>query len=1810
MATSTLVVGFSELSVESFQSVVTARGIDRVIVVGSNTDFSGDALGAATSKAASVQSAGIEVLLSQQDSSISISKQKFADLRSSGLTFLVDPGLDSFSEANTFLLPASWSTNGHASYGSEEVVFNNFNFDSLTLNSIGSEAAFLTNAFTTQPTFTVSGGFDSNQPASDLGGTIKVNFTAAEFVEYLREEANSEFSNPSNLVVTDQPEASITFAGYGVIDCSVSQFNSFTSKVSNHQVLGEARTTPGGANNNFRWNTGGTIDAEHALLLPNHGILPGTAGAVELVDTAANISLVLPQLTIGQLSSFNSIRTSNGGEIPVSLETLEKLNEAGRNGVSWATNNDVSTETLSFVVNASSISQALGNNFSTAELDNYGATLSTSNVSKISADILSEEDLVAASNLVSRGIAIDGEIRGLSLNLENGQYVLNLLQDPSSTVTTSNITLSETPANIKAVLLDPDNGSFLSGITKLESTNSPAAIEVSYSQFLSLANIDGSGNLAELSASELAAFQDSFFGTSGISFENIEFVVSGTAEELNNLFNLFGSDFSGIANGVTFRVTDGGELNLNSEQLDKLDGRVYGAVNLVDDSDGIGDSLSKAIPDSVKDIISSESITYLSVDEFRNLPAYADFDQLNILDTEINIIRALNYGTLDDRISGLVYTGDEGSDNALTLTAKQAENLGSFEVLKGTLDADGLLTSNSSALVIRDRASAIANFLESGDIPTGVSSFSLNESAGRTIYLDYNQSNALANLIQDGIADISGTTWDDDAIPPLSNDPTLSGLVFEDESLSTRLGAVESSLDDIVEDLENVTSDLNTLTSDVDAGFSAVASDISELTSDVDAGFSAVASDISELTSDVDAGFSAVASDISELTSDVDAGFSAVASDISELTSDVDAGFSAVTSDISNLTDMVYDVSENVSYLTDMVYDVSESTLDISDNVLDLASDLATLSDQVSDLSEDVSDISIDVGTIQTDELEIVKLSVRRSEGLSLEGSASSVADVLSGITGYSADITLTTAHTASQLAAINNASTGTLNVIKSANISGTVATLKEALNGISDYSGDVEILFDSGDNGVLATDINTLSNSLDLDATVLRAEDALEISGGIDDVYTSIVTNKPSLSSSSVVLTAAVTDTDGSYVEKINAIEYRVASLEGSITASAEILSELSLTAAQPLSITVNDDAESILQAGTINSIATNTTNTISIEETVIITGSLDQLYNLTSNDLIQDYESSAANITPAIEDESGLSAGKLSNVASAFDGTVTAVISGSLSNLSSGLSTENTDSITITVDDALDAETQLSDLNALRDHTSASVTASISGDLSEFATLDTAGTDSITITVDDALDAETQLSDLNALRDHTSASVTASISGDLSEFATLDTASTDSITITVDDSLDAETQLSDLNALRDHTNASVTASISGDLSEFATLDTASTDSITITVDDYCSLSDVEALSEKTSVGIITVIRDTATAFNSLFASDPEVLDEYLSTATTVQITDWSGGVADISAWADADLTATLELIVSSDLTITDAQAETLNFIDKITIDGSHELTLSADSFSPTAATSSFADLTAIESTDSSSSVVIADNADNTGSTIDLLQIESISGLGDFQVYGDSGINIIQLSTTLTTSGKAEIDLGSDSEEDVLIFNVDPEEFLSIDSTDTLEYTKVSNFATNSDSLGIYNGETELSQTVQPYRVLGAYSRDVTQSGWLLEDDISEPSTREADPSYDEVSEVREAIAGAIAATSDTVDEVLFTNYVWDRDTSTYDAYLFGASLGNTERSDLDTDDADLGVVSIAKLVDIGETIGGLSSRNLTYKPDELLST
>ena len=96
MNSSTLLVSLDGIEVESFQQVVQARGIDRVIVVTDSTAFSDSAISATVSAVSAVNSyvPSVELALNSGNS-LTISDTSLNTIQSAGLRFINDPGLQS-----------------------------------------------------------------------------------------------------------------------------------------------------------------------------------------------------------------------------------------------------------------------------------------------------------------------------------------------------------------------------------------------------------------------------------------------------------------------------------------------------------------------------------------------------------------------------------------------------------------------------------------------------------------------------------------------------------------------------------------------------------------------------------------------------------------------------------------------------------------------------------------------------------------------------------------------------------------------------------------------------------------------------------------------------------------------------------------------------------------------------------------------------------------------------------------------------------------------------------------------------------------------------------------------------------------------------------------------------------------------------------------------------------------------------------------------------------------------------------------------------------------------------------------------------------------------------------------------------------------------------------------------------------------------------------------------------------------------------------------------------------------------------------
>ena len=137
---------------------------------------------------------------------------------------------------------------------------------------------------------------------------------------------------------------------------------------------------------------------------------------------------------------------------------------------------------------------------------------------------------------------------------------------------------------------------------------------------------------------------------------NIELVVNGNANEIQLIIDNYGSLLSNFPAGLTFNVNYGGELNLTSEQLDVLDARINGLVNIKASNESIANLLNNAVSTTIKSIETTDDQNLaINIDQFRNVPTYYS-SNIIIKDTEDNIVSALDEDLLDDRVEYLVVT--------------------------------------------------------------------------------------------------------------------------------------------------------------------------------------------------------------------------------------------------------------------------------------------------------------------------------------------------------------------------------------------------------------------------------------------------------------------------------------------------------------------------------------------------------------------------------------------------------------------------------------------------------------------------------------------------------------------------------------------------------------------------------------------------------------------------------------------------------------------------------------------------------------------------------------------------------------------------------------------------------------------------------------------------------------------------------------------------------------------------------------------------------------------------------------------------
>ncbi|MFM2174263.1 MAG: hypothetical protein RLZZ54_2190, partial [Cyanobacteriota bacterium] len=870
-----LIVSLEGLKLINLQQVVTARGIDQVLVVDTPTGFAqGGIAGVASASAlrSANPSVGFQFAFAGGESAVSLSAPVYSALVASGFSFVNDVGLTSFTDALVVTASsvelsqtgAAIKTTGTGSSTSYQLT--SFNggvtgalaglaplFDAVEGGQITTFS--LAAAVGTRPTLVSDGGWSAIRTLSNLNGSVKVNLSAAEFQEIARRnglgtsdassaliavtDSNDVLVGPaatplaasdnagalqlltlplpiaasSNNILNGVVTSTTPTAGLNVVTepgvtagaTGVASINNYTTStaataatqltVNGFRISGALITQLAGVGKqlgDYRLsgesasgvtgkylliNEGDVIlTAKEFRSLPAEGVVTVRANTVNaategapkdtrliLADTAANISLLLPQLTSQQLASISELRvTASGAGTPlepvqVSVARLKELDTATSTNSIDTTAGLVSASNVRFAVSGSLAElTASGLISNTGALNGYwaGSTnadgtanlVSQIKCVEVALELQSGDQPVSLADLerlqvLQQSLGAERPLLlqapGVSLTVEGYQSLLEI----GALLPPGRFSIVDTPARIAELLLE---GGPLTAVGAIASSDATGVAELNYQQYQKL-----QGTLP------------SIFDRG--SLLDVQFVVNGTAAQIEQLFAEFGAAINklNLHDSFSFHITDGGasstslaaETAITAAVLDRLDGRIQGAVAVVDTSSNIAGMLEKKIPDVVKEILVSKAAgaldqLTLTVAQFRNLPAYANpADGVVIRDTEINIIRALSYGTLDDRVVGLSVSAQLvntqlPNDGALTLTAATARALGDRWV-----QVDGVTGSGPGPVVIRDRGAAIAAYIETASLPNGGAiNLKFVEATGQTVVLNFDQSNAYLSL--------------------------------------------------------------------------------------------------------------------------------------------------------------------------------------------------------------------------------------------------------------------------------------------------------------------------------------------------------------------------------------------------------------------------------------------------------------------------------------------------------------------------------------------------------------------------------------------------------------------------------------------------------------------------------------------------------------------------------------------------------------------------------------------------------------------------------------------------------------------------------------------------------------------------------------------------------------------------------------------------------------------------------------------------------------------------------------------------------
>ena len=855
-----LVVSLDGLLLTNLNTIVDSRNIDEVILVGSSTEFnnldSTQRTQISNTKSSGIGSASLSVAFNNQ-SSAELTSEFYDFLSLNNIDFFNDPGLQSLTSG---LVLTSTGTETLSSITDDKLVA--FNTSTLSDNSLYVENSSLTlgSSFALKPTISF---LSAPSYLDDLSGSISVNISAAQFAALLSEDDSSilNVTDLANLIIQGDssnptPLSTVNSGGHApLVQSDFTTNYDGTNRLGNLVGVSSTQdTVPTGSGPYVYASEDLVLSVLQALKIPLMGVAPGSNYTVTLEDTSENLSLGLKAFTSGQIASFNSISITDSNPLLLDPATLKALDTA-RIPASWTSHKGTvlsdADSSSSQILLRGTLSELASNGFLNSDLDEIVTSFSSDSQNLLS--LISTIDITGtitdATGLSEHKSAIEAlSDSGLSFTTDlsfssafsstgittSEFYDLAEIdaltsQDLISENFPSGISISDTTLNLKSLLTHTDAGviavkSSIGGLTSTSDDNAQK-IELSWDEYVEA-----------LTGTSFDSTDSTTWSVSGKAFQslqNVELIVSGTASEIKDIVDTYGTSLT-FPSGLVFNIVDGNSLTLTQSQLDQLDARIDGVVLVQDTSSGIATLLDNAIPTSVQQITLPNTTDTLEItfDQFRNLPTYYS-DDVVIVDTEDNIVAALNEDLLDDRVTTLVVMTDTDSttlgkatsstsstpDSALTVTAAAAKNILSKKIYTETDYTDGNNTSYMGISIV-DRGSAIADFIGTATFPgtstaedlTGAIDFV--EKDGGSITLNWEQQQAYT-AIPNGILNTSLTTTPSLAAANLSSimaaiSDVDGDIVTQTTTLSSAISTARQTITDNDDDIAGELSSLAT----------------------------------------------------------------------------------------------------------------------------------------------------------------------------------------------------------------------------------------------------------------------------------------------------------------------------------------------------------------------------------------------------------------------------------------------------------------------------------------------------------------------------------------------------------------------------------------------------------------------------------------------------------------------------------------------------------------------------------------------------------------------------------------------------------------------------------------------------------------------------------------------------------------------------------------------------------------------------------------------------------------------------------------